>query len=352
VSAAQARVGAGRLELRGRAALQCYPLDAAWAPDGSQLAVAGGEGEVLLLPWAGPGSAGPARADPVAMLIGRHAGGALAVAWQNGGKLFASSGQDGAVLLWDAQTRQSRRLHTSSEWSEHLAFAPNGRLLAVATGRRLHIFQSDGTLRHSIDTHAGVIAALAWRPKSSEIAAVGNGGARIHRLEPQLQTREYAWPGACLSASWSPDGRVLASGLQVGSVHVLFPASATQSEMKGYGAKVALTGWSGNGRYLGTAAGEALVIWDVGKSARAAESIALRAHTARISEFAFRPTGTWLASAARDLRLLLWRAGQSTEPQDAHLLGAESTLLRWSPDGRYLAVGDAQGTLSIFEFTS
>jgi hypothetical protein len=63
----------------------------------------------------------------------------------------------------------------------------------------------------------------------------------------------------------------------------------------------------------------------------------------------FRPNGTWLVSAARDRRLLLWRVGAAQEPQDAHLLPDECTLLRFSRDGALLAVGDALGGMTIYE---
>jgi WD40 repeat protein len=337
------------LVLRGRLQLGDYPVAAAWSPDAALLAVVGGEGAVLLLPRTlfPDTSAG----IPDDTLLGRHAGGALAVAWQGGGRLFASSGQDGLVQLWDARTRAAQAIHEGSEWPAHLAFSSNGRFLAVAAGKRLHVLGADGQLRHRFEPHSGAIAAIAWRPKSTEVAAVGNGGARLHRLEPQPQTREYAWNGACLTASWSADGRVLAAGLQDGSVHVWYPATATQSEMKGYGVKVAYTEWSGNGRFLCTAAGETLVIWDfAGRGPEGSRPIELRGHTARLTHSACRPVGPWLASTARDRRLLLWRVGAGTEPLDAHLLTADSTLLRWSSDGRWLIAGDAGGGLSLFEF--
>ena len=331
----------GRLRPRERIELGDYPVDAAWSSDGRSLAVAGGEGAILLLSTAAPE---PPRS------IGRHEGGVLAVAWQPAGRLFASSGQDGVVLLWDARSLEAVPIHTGKEWSEQLAFADNGRLLAVSTGRTLRVFDQQGQARHSMAGHAGAIAAVAWRPKSAEIAAAGNGGVRIHRLEAPLESRDYPWRGACLTASWNADGRLLAAGMQDGSVHLWNVASDDESEMPGLGAKVFATGWSANGRFLAAAAGAALVVWDFGaKGAERTRPIELQAHSERITALAFRPSGSWLVSAARDRRLLLWRVGAANEPQDAHLLADDCTLLRFARDGARLAVGDARGGMTIYD---
>jgi WD40 repeat protein len=332
-----------RLRPHERVELGDYPVDAAWSGDGRSLAVAGGEGAVLLLTPAAPGPARP---------VGRHQGGVLAVAWQPAGRLFASSGQDGVVLLWDARSLEAQAIHRSREWSEQLAFADNGRLLAVASGRALHLFDQQGQARHAFAEHAGAIAAVAWRPRSAEIAAAGNGGVRLHRLEPRPQSRDYPWRGACLTASWNADGRVLAAGMQDGSVHLWYVASGTQAELPGLGTKVSATGWSANGRFLAAAAGNALLLWDFsGKLAQRSPPIELQAHSERITALALRPSGSWLVSAARDRRLLLWRIGGANEPQDAHLLTDDCTLLRFSRDGARLAVGDARGGLTIYDCT-
>jgi WD40 repeat protein len=333
----------GRLRPHERIELGDYPVDAAWSSDGKSLAVAGGEGAVLLLSTASP--------EP-APTIGRHDGGVLAVTWQPAGRLFASSGQDGVVLLWDAGSLEAIPIHTGKEWSEQLAFADNGRLLAVATGRVLHLFDQLGHARHSFAAHAGAIAALAWRPKSGEIAAAGNGGVHIHRLEPRPESRDDPWRGACLTASWNADGRVLAAGMQDGSVHLWYVASGTESELPGLGTKVSTTGWSANGRFLAAAAGPALLVWDFsGKGDSGSRPIELQAHSERVTALSFRPSGSWLVSAARDRRLLLWRIGAANEPQDAHLLADDCTLLRFSRDGTRLAVGDARGGMTLYDCT-
>jgi WD40 repeat protein len=133
-------------------------------------------------------------------------------------------------------------------------------------------------------------------------------------------------------------------------VHLWNVASDDESEMPGLGAKVFATGWSANGRFLAAAAGTALVVWDFGgKGADASRPIELQAHSERITALAFRPSGSWLVSTARDRRLLLWRVGAATQPQDAHLLPDDCTLLRFSRDGARLAVGDARGGMTIYD---
>lgn len=330
-----------RLRRFARLDLGDYPADAVWSADGGALLVAGGQGAML---WV------DTRAAAIGVQqFGAHAGGALAVTWQGGGRQFASSGQDGEVRLWDASSREPKLIHAGAEWSEQLAFASHGRLLAVGTGRALQIFDSGGGLREQLPPQPSVIAALAWRPKASELATLGSGGARVHRLEPQLQSSEYPWQGACLTASWSPDGRLLASGMQDGSVHYWNMRAGTQSQMRGYGTKVTLTSWSANSRLLATAADQQIIIWDFsGRGPEGSEPLQLSAHTARLTQLAFQPQGPLLAAGARDQRVTLWRLAQPQQPIDADLLSDEVALLRWSNDGLQLAVADRGGGLSLY----
>jgi WD40 repeat protein len=331
----------GRLRARGRIHLGDYPVDIAWSSDGKFLIVAGGEGAVLRV-------ANSAVEPP--HLLGRHESGVLAVAAQKAGRLFASSGQDGVVLLWDASSFSPLTIQQGTQWSERLAFSDSGRWLAVATGRALHLYDESGQLQHRLAEHVGSIAAIGWRPKSHEIAAAGNNGMRIHRLEPTLQSRDYAARGACLTAAWHPEGRVLAAGMQDGSIWLWNIVTGTQSDIQGLGSRVFATEWSTNGRYLAAAAGMALVGWESqSRSAQGSQPFELQAHSERLTALSFRPNGTWLVSAARDRRLLLWRVGAGAQPQDAHLLPDECTVLRFSRDGALLAVGDALGGLTIYE---
>ncbi|HEY3730517.1 MAG TPA: hypothetical protein VGL28_04575 [Steroidobacteraceae bacterium] len=336
-------VAGGRLQPRERIELDDFPVDVAWSGDGNTLAVAGGEGALLLL--------STLAAPEPPRTIGRHAGGVLALAWQAGGQQLASSGQDGLVRLWDTRSLECKQLLQAKEWSERLAFSDDGRLLAVASARSLHLFNQRGEPQHQFTEHAGVIAAIAWRPKSSEIAAVGNGGLQLHRPGLKPQSRAFPWRAAALTASWNPDGRMLAAGMQDGGVHVWNIAASSAAELPAASGRIIAAGWSGSGRYLAAAAGSNLLIWEFGKAAQVSRPLELQAHSERITAMALRPTGSTLVSAGRDRRLLLWRLGATETPQDAHLLSDDCTLLRFSRDGARLAVGDARGGLTLYDCT-
>jgi WD40 repeat protein len=173
----------------------------------------------------------------------------------------------------------------------------------------------------------------------------------VHRIEPpQFTARKYAWAAACLTAAFSPNGKVLASGMQDGTVHFWWLNTGKDSQMRGYPTKVTLTDWSANSRYLATAAGPEVVVWDFGgKGPEGSAPLELSGHTDRISHLAFQPDGPWLLSAGRDWRLTLWLPGKEKQAVDAHLTGGEITALRWSPDGKQVAVGEAKGRLTIYE---
>lgn len=328
-----------RLERRTRVELGDYPVDACWSDDERALVIAGGQGALLWL-----------EAETSALRrLGEHSGGVLALAWRGGTRQFASSGQDGEVRVWDASGGAPKLILAAPQWSERLAYSGNGRWLAVATGRALQVYSADGALHAQLPEAPGVIAALAWRPKRSELAALGNGGGRIHRIDPEPESREFSLSGACLTADWSPDGRLLAAGMQDGSVHYWNLAAGSQSQMRGYGAKVSLTSWSANSRLLATAADSQIIVWDFsGRGPEGSTPLQLAAHTARLTELAFQPRGSLLAAGARDRRLTLWRVTQPQQPIDAQLLSAEVTLLRWSRTGERLAVADRAGVLSVF----
>lgn len=334
---------ASTLSERTSIKLDAYIVDVAWSRDGKALAVAGGEGAVALVENIAD--------KPQARVLGEHGMGTIAVAWQPGSQVLASSGQDGALVLWNTVDASSRRLRPGTAWTDHIAYSPDGKLLAAATGKVLSLFDGAGELVHRFEPLAATIAALAWDKPGRDLAAATQGAVCVHRIEPpQFSQRRYTWPAACLTAAYSPNGRVLASGTQDGTVHFWMLGTGKDSRMRGYGTKVTLTEWSANGRYLATSSGNEVIVWDFGgKGPEGSAPLQFTGHTERVTHLAFHPTGPWLASAGRDWRVTLWQPGKTPKAVDAHLTGGEITAVRWSPDGKCLAVGESKGRLAFYD---
>ncbi|HEV7632134.1 MAG TPA: hypothetical protein VGO41_04025 [Steroidobacteraceae bacterium] len=334
--------------------LDDYPVDCAWSPDGRELAVAGGAGSLqrVLL------------ATGSALRLGSHDPGLLAVSWQSGPQQqLATTGQDGSVRLWDAGAStpgEGRAIHRGMAWPLGLAFAPGGKALAVAVKKDVLVFGATGEPLHRFADQTCNLTQLLWR-NDRELVAAGNGAAFLLQLPPQQTTTQLAFEGAPMTLSLSPDARIVAAGTQDGTVYFRYLASQKKSRMSGYEGKVTQTSWSGNSRYLATAASGAnvIIVWDFGgKGPEGSRPLQLESHGDRIESLAFQPGSNLLASGGRDWRLVLWRPGpgkaaaaqaSAQQPLDVQLLAGPVSLLRWSPDGRHLAVAQASGLLQLFE---
>ena len=208
-------MSASALTERASVTLDTYVVDIAWSRDGRSLAVAGGEGGVVLVENVA-GQAASARA--------RRARHGRPSRWRGspGTQVVASSGQDSArrAVGYRRCAAVLKRLRPGTAWTEHLAYSPDGKLLATATGKVLSLWDGAGELVHRFEPHAATIAAFAWDKPGRDLAAATQGAVCVHRIEPpQFSLRRYTWPAACLTAAFSPNGKFLASGTQDGTVH-------------------------------------------------------------------------------------------------------------------------------------
>jgi WD40 repeat protein len=323
-------------------ALDDYPADLAWSADSTALIVGGGEGALYRINVEG---AAPA-------LIGRHEPGVLAVAWQPRGATIASSGQDGSVRLWNSDASgASQQVYRGTHWCLGVSFRNDGQKLAFATGKDVIVHDVGGAERIVLGPHTCPLSHLLWRGRD-ELIAAGNGALFVDRTDEGSKISQFVLEGTPMSLALSPDLKIAASGLADGSVNFRYLNNQKRSRMSGYEGKVHQTVWSANSRLLATASTGAtsVVVWNFGGSGpEGSEPLQLNAHEERIEALSWQSAGPYLASTARDWRVVLWRPGAATRKAlDIQLLDGPGGLVRWSPDGKQLAVAQPSGKLRLY----
>lgn len=338
----------GRLKLAWKHGLTDHIIAVAWSSDGKHVAAAEVSGPISVFDSGGK----------LLHTLPGHGFGTTAIAWQPGGNLLASAGQDGKVRLWDTIAgSETAAMAGGAAWVETLAWHPSGGLLAVGAGKKVRVWGIAGDLVRELPPQAGTVMDLAWQPGANLLTVLAYGAARVYDPATSDQpARAFEWKGSPLKMAWSPDGKVLAHGNQDATVHFWYAASGADLQMYGYPTKVRELSWDFTSRYLATGGGEMPCIWDSQAGSNGPEGSKpqmLEGHEDVLTAVAWQHHGYLLASTGADGRLILWQPGNKKAPRIGQFRfeSSAASTFAWSPDDRLIAVGSAGGTVAIFRLT-
>jgi WD40 repeat protein/tRNA A-37 threonylcarbamoyl transferase component Bud32 len=317
---------------------------AAFSPDGSRLAVAGGHLA------GGPGELKVLDAGTGKLLLDVKETGAEVqdVCFSPDGTRLAAAGGDHAVRLWELPGGKEPRVLRGHESAVlGVAFGPDGsRLVTGGADGTVRIWDLSGTQPVVCRGHAGRVNAVAFRPDGRQVASGGADRAvRVWDLAGQ-EVAVYRGHGDPIERlAFSPDGARLASADLLHQVKVWDATAPPASLRPGNLALASAVAFSPDGGRLaaGTVVG-AVSIWDRGTGALLRLAAAEQGGRGRriVIGLAFRPGGKELASGHNGGALRVWDA--VTGRQVRELSFAAGVMgLAYSPDGARLAVrtGDA-----------
>jgi WD40 repeat protein len=187
-----------------------------------------------------------------------HAGAILTATPTLDGKALLTGGDDGRVALTDASGAVTNIAELPRKWIDHVAAGPGGAL-AYAVGRSVFVRLGDGRERQFDLPRA--VGGLAFAPKGLRLAISSYNGVTLRWVGTEAEPVSFAWKGAHLAVSFSPDGRYVVSAMQENALHGWKIADGSDMRMSGYPAKTRSLAWTAKGRYLASSGANAAILW-------------------------------------------------------------------------------------------
>jgi WD40 repeat protein/tRNA A-37 threonylcarbamoyl transferase component Bud32 len=337
-----------------RVALEAYAAGVfcvAFSPDGTTLA-AGYNNEGVIKLW--DVASGRQRTT-----LRGHPGQVWSMAYSADGSRLASRSGGGCVKIWDVSGRMEwSSLPPPSDQVWTAGFSPDGRKLAFGTsaplGGWLHLRDvEDGQESVNRLWFPRPVRHLAFSP-DGRILATGNGGRGVF-LWDVTAGRNRAVLSDRLAAfcfAFSADGRTLAVGYADASSPKPLPApiklwdvveEKVRTVLEGHEGGIYSLAYSRDGGRIVSGSGDGTVrLWDAGTGE---VRNVLHGHKGRVRCVAFSPDERTIASGGSDGTVRLWDAAQGRERATLRGFPGEILSLAFSPDGRTLATGSKKNQI-------
>ncbi|MBW4490632.1 MAG: CHAT domain-containing protein [Trichocoleus desertorum ATA4-8-CV12] len=275
---------------------------------------------------------------PFTSFLHGHTSDVNSVAFSPNGKILASASgtqtrDDNTVRLWNISTRQSlgKPLKGHTAPVKSVAFSPDGQILASGSIDRTIILWDVATglpIGPPLKGHDDPVHTLTFSPDGQTLASGSCGGRDSEGTCDQGEIRLWnvatrkplgqplmEHTSAVYDLAFSPDGKILASG-------------------------------SGGAIYFGSDSDYTIRLWDV--ATRKPLRQLLKGHKAGVNTLAFSPDSKTLASGSADTTVILWDI-TTGKPRQQALEGDKSTVIKvaFSRDGKELIMGTSDNTVII-----
>jgi WD40 repeat protein len=212
--------------------------------------------------------------------------------------------------------------------------------------------------------HSKEVYAVSWSPNGKLIAS-GSGDETVQVWEATSGTNVLNYQGhshrigkgLVQAVMWSPDGKYLVSGSWDKSVRIWDASTGhTISTYRSYYEVVEAVAWSPDGKYVasGNRNGTAHV-WDIsnGKNIRKFLGHCVKEAHVDVVTVAWSPDGKRIASASWDMTVKVWNAIKNNGKKNDYLIfrghTAEVNTLSWSPDGTRIASGGRDNLVHVWD---
>jgi WD40 repeat protein/DNA-binding SARP family transcriptional activator/class 3 adenylate cyclase len=239
------------------------------------------------------------------------------VDWSPDGDIFVTEGPEDTGLV---DIRDSRTGETVRSFVGHNREINDGDINDVA-------FSPDGSMLATVGDDG---AAKVWDPKTGEeLWSFESPGQ-------QVWGPSFSPDGSLFAASWADEGVTRVMDLDTGRmVHEIPVVGADRTSFSPDGDQIAIASWGPN----------VVVVVDTSSGEQA---FTLQGHEAPVTDVAWSPDGTWIATSGQDWTLRIWNPDTGTLrfTELGHRAWVQD--LEWSPDATRLITGSDDGSAKVW----
>jgi eukaryotic-like serine/threonine-protein kinase len=273
-----------------------------------------------------------------------HTTAVMHVVFSPDGQTLVTTSRDNTVRLWDLASRRHVKLLIGANSA---AFSPDGKLLAIASGKEVLLWDVVAKRERARFPHPDWLSALTFSPDGKLLATSDWVHAiRIWNMATQQVDVLAGHTGAILCIAFSPDGKILASGASDTTVRLWdVAARRTVATCKGHLDLIWSLSFSPDGKTLASASVDSVRLWDA-VTGRPLKT--LRKNRTEVTVTAFSPDGKTVASGdtAGMIRIGYTQGKEGTALLRGH--SAAILALTFSPDGRSLVSSSWDGTVKVW----
>ncbi|KAG8872936.1 hypothetical protein FRB97_007164 [Tulasnella sp. 331] len=298
--------------------------------------------------------------------ISAHGPGVTKLAFSKSGKKIYTSGDDCIVRIWTASAGPDEEPKVLAEADESVGALDTSRESWVAGGDdamvRQYSNETDEMVGAVAQTGGVPVRCVAFNPKGDRlVVGSDNLNAKIVNVHDTVQCSILSGHTRGLrAATWHPAGGLLTTSGQDGIIIVwdtwqdpptveqeidgLLPACAEpRSQEFSYSAAAV---WHPAGSYfvVGSRSHEIAIVPKNGW--RKSGTFSVDGHDSDITALAFSSNGTYLASAGKDDRIIIWNTETRKALFRQKVRSAVVIDLAWSPSANLLAWTDMDGALA------
>jgi WD40 repeat protein len=287
------------------------------------------------------------------------------VAWSRDGALLAAASEDGNVRIWNPAGSLLHTIHVGKRLTP-IAFLPDGKMLA-AGARDSILFWNAATAKPepSLTGYSLAVDSVSWSSGGSSLAAASVSGVVIWDPARPAAPGPFLDAAGTRTAAWSPDGGILATGFEDGMISLRDAISSQLLRtLKGHTGAVTRIAWSPDGTLLASGAQDGkIVFWDA-RLGKELHTVVLQTQydweKLSVSDLSWSPDGSMLAAVLEDFpsangripspyngTVAVWDAATGEIKKTLYGDYGWFTRVAWSPDGKTLAAGNVDGSVSL-----